>query len=101
MLKELLLRWPVIRQILSGSDGTGVEAMSARTRNLHPRHEGAEVARSVCPYCAVGCGQLVYHRDGKLISIEGDPDSFISRGRLCPNLVNSSESKIVTQKADC
>jgi formate dehydrogenase major subunit len=91
MLKELLLRWPVIRQILSGSDGTGVEAMSARTRNLRPRHEAAAVARSVCPYCAVGCGQLVYHRDGKLVSIEGDPASFISRGRLCPKGSDSFE----------
>ena len=91
MLKQLLLRWPVIRQILSGSGGTGVEAMSARTRNLRPRHEGAEVARSVCPYCAVGCGQLVYHRDGKLVSIEGDPASFISRGRLCPKGSDSFE----------
>jgi formate dehydrogenase major subunit len=91
MLKDTLTRWPFIRQILSGSDGTGVEAMSARTRNLRPRHQGAEVARSVCPYCAVGCGQLVYHRDGKLVSIEGDPDSFISRGRLCPKGSDSFE----------
>jgi formate dehydrogenase major subunit len=91
MLKETLTRWPFIRQLLTGGDGTGVEAMSARTRNLRPRHEGAEVARSVCPYCAVGCGQLVHHRDGKLISIEGDPASFISRGRLCPKGADSFE----------
>jgi formate dehydrogenase major subunit len=91
MLKDTLTRWPFIRQILSGGDGTGVEAMSARTRNLRPRHEGAEVSRSVCPYCGVGCGQLVYHRNGKLVSIEGDPDSFISRGRLCPKGSDSFE----------
>lgn len=91
MLKDTLTRWPFIRQILSGGDGTGVEAMSARTRSLRPRHEGAEVTRSVCPYCAVGCGQLVYHRNGKLVSIEGDPDSFISRGRLCPKGSDSFE----------
>jgi formate dehydrogenase major subunit len=91
MLKDTLTRWSFIRQILSGGDGTGVEAMSARTRSLRPRHEGAEVARSVCPYCAVGCGQLVYHRNGKLVSIEGDPDSFISRGRLCPKGSDSFE----------
>ena len=84
MIKDLLTRWPVVRQILTHSDGTGAEAMSARTLNLAPKHLGAQVARSVCPYCAVGCGQLVYHKEGKLISIEGDPDSFISRGRLCP-----------------
>lgn len=91
MLKDMLTRWPVIRQILSGGDGTGAEAMSPRTRNLRTRHEGAEVARSVCPYCAVGCGQLVYHRNGTLVSIEGDPDSFISRGRLCPKGSDSFE----------
>jgi len=89
MLAELLLRWPLIRQLRSGSDGTGVEAMSEATRNLGPKHEGAEVARSICPYCGVGCGQLVYHRDGKLVSIEGDPQSPISRGRLCPKGADS------------
>ena len=84
MLKEFALRWPVIRQILHGGDGTGLEAMSDETRNMLPKNQGAEVARSICPYCAVGCGQLAYHRDGKLISIEGDPESPLSRGRLCP-----------------
>jgi formate dehydrogenase major subunit len=49
------------------------------------------VARSICPYCGVGCGQLVYHRDGKLISIEGDPQSPVSRGRLCPKGAASHE----------
>ena len=44
----------------------------------------AEVSRSICPYCGVGCGQLVFHKDGKLINIEGDPESPISRGHLCP-----------------
>jgi len=58
--------------------------MSERTRTLRPKTDGAEVARSICPYCGVGCGQLVYHKNGKLISIEGDPQSPISRGRLCP-----------------
>ena len=56
----LLTRWPVIRQ-LKGEDGRGQAARSARTDALRPRVEGAEtVARSVCPYCAVGCGQLVF-----------------------------------------
>jgi formate dehydrogenase major subunit len=91
MVKDTLTRWPFIRQILSRGDGTGVEVMSARTCSLRPRHEGAEVARSVCPYCAVGCGQLVYHTDGKLVSIEGDLDSFISRWRLCPKGSDSFE----------
>ena len=84
MIKKLALSWPVLRQILSGSDGTGAEAMSERTQTLLPKNHGAKVARSVCPYCAVGCGQLVSHDGNRLISIEGDPASPISRGRLCP-----------------
>lgn len=91
MLKEFLTRWPVVEQILTHTDGTGAEAMSERTHNLAPKHRGAQVARSVCPYCAVGCGQLVYHKDGKLVSIEGDPASPISRGRLCPKGSDSFE----------
>jgi formate dehydrogenase major subunit len=76
--------WPLLRQIREGGDGTGPEAMSRRTRELRPKTDGAAAARSVCPYCAVGCGQLVYHRDGELVAIEGDPESPISRGHLCP-----------------
>jgi formate dehydrogenase major subunit len=84
MIKEMALRWPLVRQIFHGGNGTGAEVMSAATRNLLPKNHGAEVARSVCPYCAVGCGQLAFHKNGKLISIEGDPESPLSRGRLCP-----------------
>ena len=84
MHKDLLSRWPLIQQIKTGANGTGVEAMSERTRNLRPKNHGAEVTPSICPYCGVGCGQLVYHKNNKLISIEGDPKSPISRGRLCP-----------------
>jgi formate dehydrogenase major subunit len=76
--------WPLIRQILERKDGNGRESMSRRTLALRRKTAGAEVARSVCPYCAVGCGQLVFHREGKLVAIEGDPESPISRGRLCP-----------------
>jgi len=84
MLAEVLLKWPLIKQLQNGTDGTGADAMSDRTRELRPKHEGSEVSRSICPYCGVGCGQLVYHRRGELISIEGDPQSPISRGHLCP-----------------
>jgi formate dehydrogenase major subunit len=86
-----MARWPFLHQLIHGGDGTGPEAMSARTRTLRPKHEGAEMARSVCPYCGVGCGQIVYHKNGKLISIEGDPESPISRGRLCPKGADSYE----------
>jgi formate dehydrogenase major subunit len=65
--------------------------MSARTRALLPKTAGADVARSVCPYCAVGCGQLVHHRGGEIVAIEGDPESPISRGRLCPKGSASKE----------
>jgi formate dehydrogenase major subunit len=84
MFKELIDNWPLAHQILHRSDGTGLEARSTKTRSLRPKHHGAQVARSICPYCGVGCGQLVYHKDGKLISIDGDPESPVSRGRLCP-----------------
>jgi formate dehydrogenase major subunit len=63
----------------------GEAARSARSETLQPRtREADRVAKSICPYCAVGCGQRVYVKDEKVIQIEGDPDSPISRGRLCP-----------------
>jgi len=91
VFRNLLSRWPLIHQIQTGSDGTGAESMSERTRNLRPKTDGAEVARSICPYCGVGCGQLVYHKDGKLVSIEGDSQSPISRGHLCPKGADTYE----------
>ena len=91
MLKSLLSRWPLIEQIRTGADGTGPESMTQRTRELRPKTDGAEVARSICPYCGVGCGQLVYHKQGKLVSIEGDPESPISRGHLCPKGADTFE----------
>jgi len=84
VLTDLLSRWPLINQIRNGSSGTGPEVMSQQTRNLRPKHDGAQVTPSICPYCGVGCGQLVFHKNNKLISIEGDPKSPISRGHLCP-----------------
>lgn len=80
-----------MRQIAEFAEGTGREAMSEHTRSLRMKNEGAQVSRSICPYCGVGCGQLVFHKDGKLISIEGDPQSPISRGRLCPKGAASFE----------
>jgi formate dehydrogenase major subunit len=94
VLAELLLKWPLVRQIRDRADGTGAESMSARTRTLRPKTDDTSVAHSICPYCAVGCGQLVYHRDGRVIAIEGDPESPISRGRLCPK--GSASYELVT-----
>ena len=83
---ETLARWPLLRQLREGDPlGLGKAVRSERSRSLKPRIEGADhVVQSVCPYCAVGCGQLVYVKDGKVTQIEGDPASPISRGRLCP-----------------
>jgi formate dehydrogenase major subunit len=88
---SLLGRWPLVRQLVERRDGSGEEAMTDRTRALAPRTAGASVTRSICPYCAVGCGQLVFHRDGRLVSIEGDPASPISEGHLCPKGAASFE----------
>jgi formate dehydrogenase major subunit len=81
----------VLQQIVSGRDGTGVESMSTDTAGLAPKTAGASVSHSICPYCAVGCGQLVFHRDGRLVSIEGDPESPLSEGHLCPKGAASFE----------
>lgn len=60
--------------------------VSSATRNIRSRlsDQGVQKTESVCPYCAVGCSTLVYHRDGKIIDIEGNPDSPVNEGTLCP-----------------
>jgi formate dehydrogenase major subunit len=83
-LADLLENWPLLRQIRERKDGTGLESMSKKTCEVHARTDEAEVSRSICPYCGVGCGQLIYHKNGKLVAIEGDPESPISQGNLCP-----------------
>src|SRR5436309_11017064 len=87
---------PLLRQLTTDVLGLGRAAQSERSATLKPRTTTADrVVQSVCPYCAVGCGQKVYVKDEKVVQIEGDPASPISRGRLCPkgaaseNLVNS------------
>jgi formate dehydrogenase major subunit len=78
--------WPVVRQ-LTGADplGRGAAVRSAKTAAMVPRTATADrVVQSICPYCAVGCGQRVYVKNNKVVQIEGDPDSPVSRGRLCP-----------------
>jgi formate dehydrogenase major subunit len=87
---------PFLRQLGGDPYGLGRAAQSVRSEELVARTRTADkVVQSICPYCAVGCGQKVYVKDEKVIQIEGDPDSPISRGRLCPkgsaseNLVNS------------
>jgi formate dehydrogenase major subunit len=87
---------PFLRQLSQDPLGLGRSAQSRRSKRLTPRTKTADrVVQSICPYCAVGCGQKVYIKDEKVVQIEGDPDSPISRGRLCPKgaasekLVNS------------
>ncbi|MEP6698042.1 MAG: formate dehydrogenase, partial [Pseudonocardiales bacterium] len=97
-MRKIFLSWPVVRQV-TGTDslGRGSAAQSAQTQRIEPRTKTADrVVDSICPYCAVGCGQKVYVKDDKVVQIEGDPNSPVSRGRLCPKgsaseqLVNSS-----------
>ncbi|MSW64885.1 MAG: dehydrogenase, partial [Actinobacteria bacterium] len=96
-LKDAFLGWPVLRQ-LTGDDptGRGAAALSPHTTAKRARTATADsVVQTVCPYCSVGCGQRAYVQDGRITQVEGDPDSPISRGRLCPKgsateqLVNS------------
>ncbi|MCA1827247.1 MAG: formate dehydrogenase, partial [Myxococcales bacterium] len=77
--------WPLLRQVVErDANGLGPSAWSERSEALRPRTDGAQVHKSICPYCAVGCGQNVYVKDGRILDIEGDDDSPVSRGRLCP-----------------
>ena len=95
-LGKRLGSWPVIRQLQQGDTlGLGKAAQSPRSASLEPRTATADrMARSVCPYCAVGCGQRVYVKDEQVTQIEGDPDSPISRGRLCPK--GAASKQLVT-----
>ena len=81
-----ILKWPVLRQARNRDlTGLGDSALSARSTSLSPRTRYADrVVKSICPYCAVGCAQLVYVKDDRITDIEGDPDSPISEGCLCP-----------------
>jgi formate dehydrogenase major subunit len=99
-LRGLISSWPAVRQ-LTGRDrlGRGAAVRSPHTEAAAPRTEAAErVVSSVCPYCAVGCGQRVYVAKvrGKdtVTQIEGDPDSPVSRGRLCPK--GAASKQLVT-----
>jgi formate dehydrogenase major subunit len=85
-IRELLELWPVARQ-LTGPDrrGLGAAVRSPRSEELTPRTDEADrVVDSICPFCAVGCGQRIFVTDDEVTHVEGDPASPISRGRLCP-----------------
>ena len=96
LISKRLDRWPVVRQIVH-RDPVALRdsARSINHMDVRPRTQTADrVVRSICPYCAVGCGQRVYVKDEKIVDIEGDPDSPISRGRLCPK---GSASRMLVQ----
>jgi formate dehydrogenase major subunit len=98
-MRRLIASWPVARQ-LRGEDPLALRsaAKSRHTAALVPRTETADrVVGSVCPYCAVGCAQLVYVEDDKVTQIEGDPASPVSRGRLCPK--GSASEQLVNSPA--
>jgi formate dehydrogenase major subunit len=79
---ERLRRLPVVGRAMDW--GMGPSAASRSTREAGARIAGLKVTESVCPYCAVGCGQIVYTRGGELVDIEGNPRSPINQGTLCP-----------------
>jgi formate dehydrogenase major subunit len=85
-VRQWIEMWPVVRQA-TGPDRTarGDAARSSRSEHLRPRTADADrVVKSICPYCATGCAQRVFVTDEKITQIEGDPDSPISKGKLCP-----------------
>ncbi len=89
---------PLVRQLSGDRFGRGAAVRSKATERLTPRTATADrVVRSVCPYCAVGCGQSIYVKNEQVVQIEGDPESPISRGRLCPR--GSSSLSLVTSPA--
>jgi formate dehydrogenase major subunit len=83
-VRDKLLRLPLARQLAVDRRGLARAAQSKGSERAAPRIRDAKMTQSICPYCAVGCSQRVYSREGRVIAIEGDPDSPISRGRLCP-----------------
>jgi formate dehydrogenase major subunit len=95
-VRQWIEGWPVYRQFAEGDlPGRGSAAQSRTSAELRPRTADADrVVKSICPYCAVGCGQNVYVKDEKVIQVEGDPDSPVSRGRLCPK--GSATKQLVT-----
>jgi formate dehydrogenase major subunit len=95
-VKTFIGSWPLLRQV-TGRDtlGRGSAARSVRSEQLRSRTTQADrVVDSVCPFCAVGCAQKVFVKDGQVTQIEGNPASPISRGRLCPK--GSASKQLVT-----
>jgi formate dehydrogenase major subunit len=90
---QKLRRLPVVGR--AADWGMGPHSVSKKTREAGARTAGLKATESVCPYCAVGCGQVVYTRGGELVSIEGNPRSPINQGTLCPK--GSASRQLVQQ----
>jgi formate dehydrogenase major subunit len=90
---ERLRSTPVVGRALDW--GMGPHAVSPKTKKAGARIAGLKATESICPYCAVGCGQVVYTRDGELVDIEGNPRSPINQGTLCPK--GSASRQLVMQ----
>jgi formate dehydrogenase major subunit len=90
---ERLRRIPLLGRVMDWGMGPG--AASAETKRAGARIAGLKVTESICPYCAVGCSQLVYTRAGELVDIEGNPRSPINQGTLCPK--GSASRQLVQQ----
>src|ERR1700757_1743732 len=90
------MKWPALKQLMAlDFTSEAGPAVSDRSKELQARTRSAtKVVKSICPYCAVGCEQDVYVKDGAIINIEGDSDSPISRGCLCPK--GSATFQLVT-----
>jgi len=95
---QFMSPWPLLRQLTHDRLARGVSAMSSRSDDVTPRTAHADkVVDSICPYCAVGCAQKIFVKDGRVTQIEGDPASPISRGRLCPK--GSASKQLVTSQS--
>jgi formate dehydrogenase major subunit len=86
MRGRTVARWPLLRQLREHDPkGLGAAVQTAHQEDMRSRLSDADsVVPTICPFCAVGCGQLAYVKDGEITQIEGDPASPVSRGRLCP-----------------
>ncbi|MCB0078501.1 MAG: dehydrogenase [Anaerolineales bacterium] len=89
---SLTKKWPLLGEAKAWLDGdrslwtlgTGEATRSDRTQRMAPRTEAAQRVSSICPYCAVGCGTNIYVKEGEITAVEGNPDSPINGGTLCP-----------------
>jgi formate dehydrogenase major subunit len=96
-IRKWIASWPVVRQAMAPDHtARGAAARSAHSDHLRPRVDEADrVVKSICPFCAVGCGQRVFVKDEQVLQIEGDPDSPISLGKLCPK--GAASKQLITR----